>query len=423
MEGHTNDWMNIAQYFYWSNEQLYHFSDQFSQSLEEALAGRPSSLSAIKSYLGLPTGDERGTYLALDFGGTNVRVSRVRLLGNHCFMIEKKISQPLREDGVYDYTTEQTTAEELFDFIASLVEKAAVGHKAYRLGHTFSFGVLQDAVGDARLIQWSKEINVTGGEGEFVNAMLRKALYRRGLDQIEPVALLNDTTALLLAANYQHGNAQVGMICGTGFNLCYYEPAWKMIVILEAGDYRGENRTKWDHIVDQASQHPGCHQLEKMISGAYICRIYRYTVMDYLKTYQIPAFTTEEMNRIVTNESSREGRLLAGKLWKRILKPQDLKPLRSIGAAVFVRAAQLAGASCFGVLHHLYPQGDIPVQQIAVEGSVMEHVRGSLFMMEDSLRACQAVCGNGYGQKVPASPMIVKDGPSVGAAIAAAMAK
>ena len=107
-----------------------------------------------------------------------------------------------------------------------------------------------------------------------------------------------------------------------------------------------------------------------------------------------------------------------GQIWQRIVSPRDIKPLRSIGAAIFVRAAQLTGAACYGVLRHLYPNGEIPRQTIAVEGSVMEHVRGSLFMMEDTLRICQA---GHYIQPMLAEPMLVKDGPSVGAAIAAAI--
>ena len=111
--------------------------------------------------------------------------------------------------------------------------------------------------------------------------------------------------------------------------------------------------------------------------------------------------------------------LLMGHFWQRIVSPRDVKPLRSIGAAIFVRAAQLTGAACYGVLRHLYPNGDIPQQMIAVEGSVMEHGRGSLFMMEDTLRICQA---GTYVQPMMAEPVLVKNGPSVGAAIAAAMA-
>ncbi len=414
------DWMNIAQQFYWNNNRLLHFSQCFAAAIADALAGKPSSLMAVKSYLGLPSGSEQGVYIALDFGGTNVRVSRIRLLGNHCFIVEKKISRPLKSDGVYNYTSSHTTAEELFDFIADMVGEAAGSCRECCLGQTFSFGVEQRDVSDGRLIRWSKEISVSGAEGRWVNEMLSQALVRKGLGGIKPVALLNDTTALLLAAGYQHGRSQVGIICGTGFNICYYEPAWNMIVILEAGGYEGMERTGWDNAVDAESRQPGSHQLEKMVSGAYLSQIYRHILMDYLKTPHMPVFTTEEMNRIVANDDPKESRLLMGMLWKRIIALQDVKPLRSIGAAVFVRSAQLTGAACYGVLRHLYPHGIIPPQTIAVEGSVLEHVRGSIFMMEDALQICQA--GFAGGKEINVSAALVKDGPSVGAAIAAAMA-
>lgn len=419
MEQERTDWMNIAERFYWNNERLLRFSQGFSTAIDHALAGMPSSLLAVRSYLGLPSGNETGTYIALDFGGTNVRASRIRLLGNHCFIVEKKASRPLKKEGAYTYMDEGVTADALFDFIAGLVKEVAGSHTECYLGHTFSFGVEQHDVSDGRLLRWAKEISVSGAEGQMVNEMLRQALIRNGLAGIKPVALLNDTTALLLAAGYQHGDARLGMICGTGFNICYYEPDWKMIVSLEAGGYDGMERTGWDKAVDEASQKPGDHLLEKMVSGAYLSEIYRLVAMDYLHTDYLPHFTTESMNHIVANDNLQSARLRLGSLWRRIVAVQDVKPLRSIGAAVFVRSAQLAGAACFGVLCHLYPDGAIPPQIIAVEGSVLEHVRGSLFMMEDALHICQG--GFGKGRPIQAVPTLVKDGPSVGAAIAAAM--
>lgn len=421
MEKQGKDWMDIARYFYWSKKQLHRFSQDFGHALEEALQGRPSSLQAEKSYLPLPSGNEQGTYLALDFGGTNIRVSRIRLTGNHGFMVEKKISRPLRQEGVYDLTTPETTADELFDYIASLVGQAAGGNRPFYLGHTFSFGVAQEHVQDGRLLQWSKEIAVSGADGQLVNDLLRRALVRRGLDRIQPAALLNDTTALLLAAAYQHGCSHVAVICGTGFNICYYEPALQMVIILEAGDYKGMDRTQWDVAVDEASQQPGYHQLEKMVSGAYLCKIYEQTVMSYLGT-AVPSFSTVDMNRIVGNENCRSARMMAAQLWRQIVAPEDLQQLRSIGASIFVRSAQLTGAACFGVLRHLYGSQDIPVQTLAIEGSVLEHVRGSLFILEDALQDCYEEERPGTTERIAVSSFLVKDGPSIGAAIAAAIA-
>lgn len=49
-----------------------------------------SSLRMLKSYIGLPTGKEQGEYLALDFGGTNLRVVLIRLEGDGKFEVLKK---------------------------------------------------------------------------------------------------------------------------------------------------------------------------------------------------------------------------------------------------------------------------------------------------------------------------------------------
>lgn len=421
MEETQIDWMAIAQYFYIDDEQLQSFSLHFSKSIEAALEGKPSTLSAVKSYMGLPTGNERGVYLALDFGGTNVRASRVRLLGNHCFLVEKKVSRPLKKPGKYDYTSNTTTVTELFDFIADIVREAAGGNKRFKLGHTFSFGVEQTAVNDAALIGWSKEIDVPGVAGKKINTLLRQALQRAGLDAIEPVAILNDTTAVLLASSYQHGQVNVAVICGTGFNICYYEPTWKMIVILEAGGYDGVSRNEWDKRVDAVSHLPGNHKLEKMVSGGYLHELYRQAAMTYFHSSAVPHFTTKKMNELLQSEQILEGRMQMGRLWDRIVRPQDVQPLRNIAATIFVRSAQLTGASCYGVLHHLYPEEPIPKQHIALEGSVLAHVRGGMIMVEDAIRACQAGSSHGHLQSASAEPILVQDGPSIGAAIAAAM--
>lgn len=104
---------------------------------------------------------------------------------------------------------------------------------------------------------------VSGMEGEYINQLLKEALRRRGLDQIRPVALINDTTAVLLAAAYQYRHTHIGVICGTGFNICFYEPKQSMAINLEAGDFDGTPRNKWDERVDEATRLPGHHMLEK----------------------------------------------------------------------------------------------------------------------------------------------------------------
>lgn len=414
------DWTDIARYFYLPDERLQAISRDFSADIDRALAGEAgATVSAEKSYASLPEGDEKGVFLALDFGGTNVRASRIRLLGRHCYIVEKKVSRPLKVAGEYDYLSSSTTASELFDFLARLVGKVARSGQSYRLGHAFSFALKRTGIEDGRLLSWSKEIAVSGVEGENVNALLKAALRRQGLSDIEPVALVNDTTALLLSASYTMEKVRIGMVCGTGFNACYYEPEWNMIVNLEAGDYNGVTGHHWDEAVDAGSSQPGLHKLEKMMSGAYASELFRQTLLTYFDTQELPSFT-EAMNDIIGNDDDQQGRLTMGRLWNRIVCLEDVRPIRHIGAAIFVRSAQLVGAVGCGILHHLYKELPIPSQTIAIDGSVLKHVRGALVMMEDAMQACQNE-GPNREKQVSVDPILIQDGVSVGAAIAAAM--
>lgn len=95
------------------------------------------------------------------------------------------------------------------------------------------------------------------------------------------------------------------------------------------------------------------------------------------------------MNDIIGNDDDQQGRLTMGRLWNRIVCLEDVRPIRHIGAAIFVRSAQLVGAVGCGILHHLYKELPIPSQTIAIDGSVLKHVRGALVMMEDAMQACQ----------------------------------
>ena len=134
------NWESMRLALQLSGAELRELAQHFRKDAEDALAGKPSSLSALRTYLGLPTGREMGTFLALDFGGTNVRASRIRLMGEQGFVVESKVAKPLK-CADYDYTCSSTTAEELFDFIAAIVKEAAEGNQDYKLGFTFSFAV------------------------------------------------------------------------------------------------------------------------------------------------------------------------------------------------------------------------------------------------------------------------------------------
>lgn len=85
--------------------------------------GHPScSLRMLKSHVNqLPTGFESGTFLTIDFGGTNLCVRIVRLDPGRepeCSVMSKRIPVAL--------TLAYATAENLFDFIVAAVQEHCI---------------------------------------------------------------------------------------------------------------------------------------------------------------------------------------------------------------------------------------------------------------------------------------------------------
>ena len=257
----------VTDAFSISEETLRRTAHAFRRDIEARIGGRASSLRLLQSFIGLPRGTEAGEFLALDFGGTNARAARVRLTPPGRFEILCHVARPLRGDD-YDYTGSQTTAAELFGFLADLVVQAAGGERAtpFLLGHTFSFPSRQLSLADARLIQWTKEFSVPGVEGQMVNELLGEALREKGFGNIRAAAVVNDTVAVLLAAAYGHRDTWLGSIYATGHNTCYLEeygghqPA--MILNMESGGFSQLTPNDFDRRLDEHSEKPGAQRLE-----------------------------------------------------------------------------------------------------------------------------------------------------------------
>lgn len=128
--------------------------------------------------MGYPTGKERGRYLTLDFGGTNVRVCDTILSGRerdfHVTQEKTKLPHELRTG----------TAEQLWDFVADclgrfLEKNYPEGKEKLPLAFTFSYPVTQTSITSGILQRWTKSLNVSGVVGHDVVAQLQDALDRK----------------------------------------------------------------------------------------------------------------------------------------------------------------------------------------------------------------------------------------------------
>ena len=421
----------ILSEFTIDKERLQTIAASFRQDLQIGLRDvSQSSMRMLKSYVGLPSGKETGEYLALDFGGTNIRVFRIRLDGDGKYEILKRVGRPLIVPGEYDYICKDATAEQMFDFIAELIDEAIDGNheQKFYLGHTFSFPSTQDNLYNARLIIWTKEFATQGVEGEIANDLLVAALKRRGVNNVEPVAVLNDTVAVLLSAAYKTPDTFIGSIYATGHNTCYLEPSIHdpncfgsggMILNLECGNFMKLMPNRFDKEYDEGSEKPGEQRFEKMVSGRYMGELLGMAIAELLnekgKKYGL---TSVDMSMMILDESENLQRatdILMAKVGRE-LDLEDVKKVRELVKAIIIRSARLVASSFVAIVWQRAGKGKIQRQHVAGDGSVYEKmplakeniIKAMGELLEDDAAQVDTILDNG--------------GSGLGAAIAAAMA-
>ena len=408
-----------------SDDELQKISADFEAEMQAGLEGEDSTLRMLRSYVALPTGKEIGDFLALDFGGTNVRALHILLHGGGRYQVIKKAAKPLTEPGVYDYVAESATAEEMFDFLAELIDEAIESNRSttYLLGHTFSFPSVQTDLYNAKLITWTKEFATQGVEGKVVNDLLKEALARRGARNVIPVAVINDTVATLLAAAYKKPNAYIGSIYATGQNTCYFEEFSDgseppTVINMESGGFGKLRPTKYDRHIDETSEKPGAQHLEKMVSGRYLGMLYGSALADLLgEEGSSYPFTSIELSAIVADaflDRHAAGAIIESKTGM-TFSAADRALMQALAGTVIQRSAHIVAATYAGIIRHRAGETKAENQFIAVDGSVYEkvplvahHLRGAL----DKLLLDEAV---------NIQIILENAGSALGAALAAAM--
>jgi hexokinase len=401
--------------------------------------------------MAFPDGYETGTYLALDMGGTNLRVCEITLLEakGEFDIIQSKYRMPEE--------LKTGTADELWNYVADCLQQFIEYHHPDEelgqmpLGFTFSYPATQDYIDHGVLQRWTKGFDIEGVEGKDVVPPFEAAIAERNLP-IKLTALVNDTTGTMIASAYTDTEMRIGCIFGTGCNAAYMEncgsipklahmnldPELPMAINCEYGAFDNEHvvlpRTPYDIIIDKESPRPGQQAFEKMIAGLYLGEIFRLVLVDLHQNPDCKIFEGQDIAKLKKAYSLDAGFLssieedpfenlcetedLMKKELSIVCSKPELELIRRLAELIGTRAARL---SACGVAAICKKKG-WETCHVGADGSVFNKyphfkVRGAQALKE--ILDWPANLGKGKGDPIEILP--AEDGSGVGAALIAAL--
>ncbi len=335
---------------------------QLLEAMGQGLRGQ-GNIPMLPSYLPADIPLPKNTACrVLDAGGTNLRSGRAVFDSQGYCRIENltKIPMPGTEGPL-----------DLESFYDALAKQA--GNKEPKVGFCFSFNVEMEADLDGKLIAWCKEVQVPEAVGRYVGASLKEAIG----PGCEGVHVLNDSVAAMLGAATPEQQVRVGMILGTGVNVCYEErceeipklpislPGKRMIISTEVGEFDGFPKNPFDLAHFAATEDPNLAHAEKQCAGGYlgglICRVWQGAAAEGILE---DSFRTADLTLPQISD------LLAGLPTPIPHSPEAV----AIAEALIRRAATMAAVLCAGPVIRCTAPGE--TANIAMEGSQYTKLHG-----------------------------------------------
>jgi hexokinase len=346
-----------------SIEQLKEIAQALQNRVEEGLSKENQEVQCIPTFINPKTTAE-GQAIVLDLGGTNYRVASVDF-------IDGKAS--IRPDNGFkkDLSIMKTpgfTEEQLFEEQADLI-KEIKRDKESSIGYCFSYPAESLPDGDAKLLRWTKGVDIQGMVGKAIGKPLVDYLNKESSPKFTGVKVINDTIASLFAGLTRSDyDGYIGLIVGTGTNMATFIKSDKVLKLdknikvegllpinLESGNFRPPHLTNIDNIVDALSDNKGAQRFEKAVSGMYLGEILKavFPYHEFEKKFDAQKLTT-------------------------IMGYPDIHKEKHVQVArwIYERSAQLVGASLAGLVQVLVSH-DPSIKRIRLVAE------GSLFWSED----------------------------------------
>ncbi|KAI0443466.1 hexokinase-1 [Xylaria telfairii] len=391
----------------------------------------------------LPTGKEVGQYLALDVGGSTLRVALVELRGRETEGRQCEIVRMIS----FKITPEIKRLEGMafFDWMAMRIhdvihkDGAANTQEPIPMGLAWSFPVEQVSLGGGLLMGMGKGFLATNGLlGQDLGEIIKFACQKRGLN-VQLASIINDSTATLLSQAYTHAETRFGLILGTGTNIAvhlpvsaigrfkygkrpksWFDSARHVIVNTELGMFGHDilPMTRWDDLLNASHPRPEFQPLEHFLSGYYLGEICRLAIVEAVETVgllggELPpsladpySLDTEILSRIEADTSPTLEKALVAFTSAHPCPipatPADISAIRALAFFISRRSAALLGAAVFSLWELRYEttleqacedteekpmiEEDLsrpPHTKVAFTGSVIEHYPGYLAQCQD----------------------------------------
>ncbi len=399
----------------------------FAAEMDAGLAGRPSSLAMIPSYLcadaKIPVGRK---VIVLDAGGTNLRVCTVHFDAGGSPKISDfaKYAMPGVE--------REVSRDGFFSLLAGYVKPLL--DKATDIGFCFSYPCEITPDCDGRLLNWSKQIKAPEVVGTLVGAELRAHLEPLGFKG--RITVMNDTVATLLAgvsAGISHRySAFVGVILGTGTNTATVVdnaafakvpdlPPGSMIVNMETGDFSPLPLSDFDRTLHSQTMDPGRYNLEKQIAGGYLGHLGLVALKAAAEEGLLSAGAAKGIQAMETLSNKDfddfcDDPLCAGGALAAVeMTAEDRRAVQEIGVAIYSRAAVLAAVNIAAAVIRS-GGGKDPLEPVCVniDGSTYYRTKTASFksLAEETLRSILAPRGLHF------RTVCIDDAPVIGAAVA-----
>ncbi|KAI0022922.1 hexokinase-1 [Xylariomycetidae sp. FL0641] len=288
-------------------DRLWQFSTDLQTQFRERSRSHPECMLPSFNHL-LPTGKEQGQYLALDVGGSTLRVALVELRGRDATGREREIVR--MNNFKITPKVKSLRGMAFFDWVAARIHE--VIHKDVSsnqdpipMGLAWSFPVEQISLGGGLLLDMGKGFLASQDlRGQDLGEIIQVACAKQGLS-VQLAAILNDSTATLLSQAYTHSETRFGLILGTGTNIAVHLPvsalgrpkygqradSWfkeasHVIVNTELGMF-GHGilpLTRWDESLNAGHMRPDFQPLEHLLSGFYLGEICRFALAEAVET-------------------------------------------------------------------------------------------------------------------------------------------